>query len=291
MSSPESVTDPDDPLVAELAERQWWWRIRHRYDEEAVGRAAARDLVLELLPGSRLLRTPDGFVWLGPDGEHTPVYDVRADALEAVPALRELAAATAGSRLGTSVLPGEPSREAFAADGTFRLTATNMRLDVTGPVPGAGLADRVEVVPMSGEEVAAFAEDSVAGYAASREAAGESPALALKTARASFDELIPAGRPGPGQHLFTVRHGGERAGVLWIGMRWPAQAWVYDVQVDEASRGHGLGAAAMVHAARLTRESGRQWLGLNVFGPNVHARSLYERLGYVVEEEHLARDR
>lgn len=291
MSEPELVTAADDPLVDELVERQWQWRIRHRYDDEAAGRSAARDLVVRLLPESRLLRLPDGFVWLGQDGEHTPVHDVRGDSPAAIAALRELATSEAGAPLTTSVLPGEPSREAFAADGTFRLSATNMRLDVSGPVPAEGLADRVEVAPMSEEEVTAFAEGAVATYAASREAAGESAALALATARASFDEMIPAGRPGPGQHLFTVRHEAERAGVLWIGMRWPAQAWVYDVEVGEAWRGRGLGAAAMVHGARLTRASGRQWLGLNVFGPNLHARSLYERLGYVVEEEHLARDR
>ena len=288
----EQVTDPDDPLVAELAERQYGWRLRHRYADAAAGREAARALVLELFPESRLLRTTAGFVWLGPDGEHTPVHDVRAhDPGDpgAVASLRDLATRVAGSRLGTGVWPGEPSREAFVADGTFRLTAATMRLDVTGPVPGEELAARAELVPMTDAEVTAYRDGAVATYARSREEAGESAELAMKTSVASFDELLPDGRPGSGHHLFHVRHEGQVAGIVWVCLRWPAQAWVYDVEVDPDRRGRGLGAAAMVHAARWTRSRGVPWLGLNVFGPNAHARSLYERLGYVLEEEHLDR--
>ncbi len=288
----EQVTDPDDPLVAELAERQYAWRLRHRYADASSAREAARALVLELLPGSRLLRTPIGFVWLGPDGEHTPVHDVRAldpGDPDAVAGLRDLATRVAGSRLGTSVWPGEPSREAFVADGTFRLTAATMRLDVTAPVPGEELADLAELVPMSDDEVTAYRDGAVATYATSRQEAGESAELALKTSVASFDEMLPDGRPGTGQHLFHLRHEGEVAGILWLCLRWPTQAWVYDVEVDPDRRGRGLGAAAMVHAARWTRSRVVPWLGLNVFGPNAHARSLYERLGYVLEEEHLDR--
>lgn len=293
MSSPEPVTDPGDPLVHALAERQYAWRLRHRYDDAASAREAALDLVRRLLPDSRLLRTDAGVLWLGPDGEHTPVHDVwAADPAavgEQVAALRDLATRLAGAPLGTSVLPGEPSREAFVADGSFGLSATTMRLDVRGALPGESLLQRVEVVPMSEAEVAAYRTTAVASYAAERQAAGESAELARRVSEASFDELLPGGRPGPGQHLFTVRHAGERAGLVWVGRRWPAQAWVYDVEVDPAWRGHGLGAAAMVHAARWTRAEGMAWLGLNVFGPNAHARSLYGRLGYVVEEEHWAR--
>lgn len=128
----EQVTDPTDPLVAELAERQFRSRIRYRYVDETAGRAAAADLVAGLLPDSRLVRTQVGFVWLGPDTEHTPVLDVGADDVEDVPALRDLAAELAGAPLGPSVIPGEPVREAFVADGSFRLVATSMRLDMTG---------------------------------------------------------------------------------------------------------------------------------------------------------------
>lgn len=289
----EHITDPGHPLVAELAERQYRWRIRFRYADESAGRAAASELVAGLLPDSRLVRTRGGFLWLGPGTGHTghtPVFDVAADDVSDVPALRDLAAGLAAAPLGPSVVPGEPALEAFVADGSFRLAATHMRLDVTGALPGEELADRVEVVPMSDDEASAVRRDSVATYARTREEAGESPELARSIAEASFTEMFPGGRPKQGDHHFTVLAGGARAGVLWVAARWPAQAWVYNVEIDPALRGRGLGAAAMVCAARWTREQGVPWLGLNVFGPNRHARALYGRLGYVVEEEHYLRE-
>lgn len=291
MTDPVQVTDPLDPLVLELAERQRHHRLQHRYDDADEAAAAALALVQGLLAGSRLLRTADGWLWLGPDGEHTPVLDVRADEPAGVSALRDLATTLAGAPLSASVLPGERTREAFVDDGSFERTATTMRLDLRRPLPGDHLAGRVEVAPMGDAEVAAYAAGAIASYAASREEAGESAALALATSRASFDELLPGGRPGPDQHLLAVRVGGEVAGRVWVCERWPAQAWVYDVEVEPAFRGRGIGAAAMVHGARLARDLGHRWLGLNVFGPNTHARGLYERLGYVVEEEHWARAR
>ncbi|GAA1475798.1 hypothetical protein GCM10009623_02440 [Nocardioides aestuarii] len=289
MTEPEQVTDPDDPLVHELAERQRHFRLQHRYVDPEEGAAAALALVQELLADSRLLRTDVGWLWLGPDGERTPVFDARAVDPDAVVALRDLAAATAGSPLAASVLPGEPTREAFVADGSFERTATTMRLDLRAPLPGDHLAERVSVSPMGDAELAAYADGAVAAYAREREESGESAALALATARASFDELLPGGRAGPDQHLMSVRVGDTVAGLVWVCERWPAQAWVYDVEVDPTFRGRGVGAAAMVHGARLARDLGHRWLGLNVFGPNTHARRLYERLGYVVEEEHWAR--
>lgn len=284
--SQEQVTDPADPLVDELVERQFRWLVRHRYADEAAGRVAAREMVLDRLPRSRLIRTPVGFVWLGPEGEQTPVYDVRADHVADVPSLRALAIALSAAPLLSSVVPGEPSQEAFVAGEPFRLMATNMRLDVTAPLLGEGLAARVAVVAMTEDELAAFHSGAVESYARSREEAGESAALARARSEESLAEMFPDGRPAPGHHLFSVREDGEPAGVLWVCERWPAQAFVYDVEVDEAFRGRGLGAAAMVHAALWTRERGLAWLGLNVFGPNTHARALYERLGYLVEEEH-----
>jgi ribosomal protein S18 acetylase RimI-like enzyme len=291
VSDPEQVTDPGDPLVAELAERQRHHRLQHRYDDADEAAAAALALVEELLPDSRLLRTADGWLWLGPDGEHTPVFDARAVDPGRVAALRDLATSVAGAPLAASVLPGEPTREAFVADGSFVRTATSMRLDLRRALPGDHLADRVEVSAMTAAEVASYAAGAIESYAASRVEAGESAALALATSRASFDELLPGGRPGPDQHLMSVRAGGTVAGLVWVCERWPAQAWVYDVEVDPAFRGRGIGAAAMVHGARLARDLGYRWLGLNVFGPNTHARALYERLGFVVEEEHWARTR
>ena len=121
--SQEQVTDHADPLVDELVERQFRWRVRHRYADEAAGRVAAREMVLDRLPRSRLIRTPVGFVWLGPDGEQTPVYDVRAGHVADVPSLRALAIELSAAPAPVERGPGraEPRgvrrRRAVPADG------------------------------------------------------------------------------------------------------------------------------------------------------------------------------
>src|SRR5699024_7099478 len=117
---------------------------------------AARDLVLELLHDSRLWRlAAGGHLWLGPDGDATPVLDVVCDDLALVPAVRDVAADLAGSRLSASVLPGDPTREAFV-DASFVLAATNLRLDLAEPLRAPDLTDRVRLEPMAPDRFEAF---------------------------------------------------------------------------------------------------------------------------------------
>ena len=283
-----TVTDPDHPLVAEVADRQFRWHERFREADEHAARTAARDRVVAQLSTSRLVALPDGFLWLAPDGDRTLVQDLRCPPGD-VPAVRELATRTADSPLSAVVAPDDPLLAAFVDDGTFEPGATTMRLAVAAGVPGEELADRVELTPMTAAELAAYVDVAVRDYAADRELAGESPPVALEAARRSFDTQLPDGAAGPGQHLFTVRHEGRPCGMLWVASRWPDQAWIFDVRIDPAFQGRGLGAAALVGAARHARSAGHGWLGLNVFAHNTHARALYARLGYVVEDEYLRR--
>jgi GNAT superfamily N-acetyltransferase len=284
------ATDVPDWVVDAFVERQLEHRLRFRYADEQAARAATRDLVERLLPDSRVeLLDGDGYLWLGPDGERTPVFDLEC-AVEDVPRVRDLATDLAGAPLAASVLPGDPLREAFVDDGTFRRFAANLRLAVTDPLPGEELADRVQLAPMDADEFAAYRVQLKAGYAAEREAAGESRQEARRQAEEVDRDLLPGGLTTEDQFLFTATTEGRRCGVLWLCARWPAQGYVYDVEVEPDLRGRGLGAALMVHAGLWARDRGFPWLGLNVFGHNTRARSLYERLGYTVEEEHLARE-
>ena len=54
------------------------------------------------------------------------------------------------------------------------------------------------------------------------------------------------------------------------------------VEIDEAHRGQGLGREAMEAAEAWTLEHGGTRISLNVFGPNIVARSLYDSLGFQV---------
>ena len=137
---------------------------------------------------------------------------------------------------------------------------------------------------MNEDEVAAFAAGAMGGYVQERIASGEKPEEARRIAAVQTRELFPDGKPAPGQLLYRVVDDEAAAvGSLWIGPRTPENAaayWVWDVEIDETQRGKGFGRAAMVMAEEAARDHGATELGLNVFGHNAVARSLYESMGY-----------
>ena len=63
----------------------------------------------------------------------------------------------------------------------------------------------------------------------------------------------------------------------------PTGVWLYEIELDEAARGRGLGREAMIEFEARARDLGAEKLALNVFGGNEVARSLYRSLGYVEE--------
>ena len=143
----------------------------------------------------------------------------------------------------------------------------------------------VDLVEMTPAEVAGVVPRIFEGYVEDRVEAGEDPESARANAAAQRDVLFPGGAPAEGQHLLHVRDGAEGVGLLWMGrpLSGPATTWfVYLVEVDASKRGRGYGRAAMEAAEAWTRERGGTRVGLNVFGPNTAARSLYDSLGYRV---------
>ena len=74
-------------------------------------------------------------------------------------------------------------------------------------------------------------------------------------------------------------------GVLWIADKLDpvAKDWyIYDIEVVKAFRGKGYGRQTMQAAEQYVTSHGGKRLGLNVFGPNTVARSLYESMDYQV---------
>ncbi|MFI5035541.1 MAG: GNAT family N-acetyltransferase [Acidimicrobiales bacterium] len=138
---------------------------------------------------------------------------------------------------------------------------------------------------LADDEVPATVSRITDGYVASRIDAGEDPEEVRATSAAQRKALVPEGRPAEGQHLMHEVDGADVVGLLWMGrpMAGPDSTWFdYFVEVDEGRRGRGYGRAAMEAAKRWTRERGGTRVALNVVGPNVVARSLYDALGYRV---------
>lgn len=141
----------------------------------------------------------------------------------------------------------------------------------------------ITLEPMDAAAVAADREVAFERFLAARIEAGEQPAEARRAADQVYAKLYDGDRPAPGHRHYWLCEDDRRVGHLWIGPPTdgtPGLAWVYYVEVDESLRGRGLGRAAMVLAEKDAAAHGATELGLNVFGYNTTARSLYTSLGF-----------
>jgi ribosomal protein S18 acetylase RimI-like enzyme len=122
-------------------------------------------------------------------------------------------------------------------------------------------------------------------YIAERIKAGESPDAAAKMSELQFAQLFPDGSPAEGQYVMNVIADEAVVGTLWMGRPFSGETgtwFIFDIEIAKDARGRGFGRAAMEAAEEWTRERGGTRVALNVFGPNLIARSLYDSLGYEV---------
>jgi len=97
------------------------------------------------------------------------------------------------------------------------------------------------------------------------------------------------------QILICKQVDGLPLGYIWIAERgscdpWDfgeAPAWIYDLWVDPAYRGRGLGKALLQAACQWARDSGFQRIGLHVFGGNQVAIHLYQAAGFYTAHAYL----
>jgi ribosomal protein S18 acetylase RimI-like enzyme len=144
------------------------------------------------------------------------------------------------------------------------------------------MADPITFEPFPDSDLAEWIDQTRLHYISERVAAGDSPAEAETNAAASIERLFPDGSPAPGQLVGRLVCVTQAIGCLWIGIAGsdPQRWWVWDVMIDESFRGQGYGRQAMELAETLARRQGAQTIGLNVFGQNQIARTLYTSLGY-----------
>ena len=144
----------------------------------------------------------------------------------------------------------------------------------------------VRLVPMDGDDWRDYLEFAMENYAQEKVRAGNWPAdQALELARRAFQSLLPNGGATRDQFFYSIRDDeGHKAGYLWLGVLREGcepSAFLYDFLVFEPFRRQGIGAAALQAAEAKAKEMGLRRMGLHVFGHNLAARALYEKLGYV----------
>lgn len=137
--------------------------------------------------------------------------------------------------------------------------------------------------PMAASRLRPWFESGQESYVADLIRSGKTPDQAREKSAQSFEEYFPGGVPAPRHLVFDVVHDGERVGYVWIGPQangGPDDWWLWDIEIDGPHRGQGFGRAALVLAEAEVAGRGATTLGLNVFGFNTAARSLYESMGY-----------
>lgn len=143
----------------------------------------------------------------------------------------------------------------------------------------------VTLASKTSDELATWMPMQQEQYLAERIKAGENPEVARRTADSQFAELFPDGNPAGGQFVMNVIDDEAVVGTLWMGRPFSGDAdtwYIFDIEIAKDARGRGLGRAAMEAAEEWTRERGGTRVALNVFGPNLVARSLYDSMGYEV---------
>jgi ribosomal protein S18 acetylase RimI-like enzyme len=147
---------------------------------------------------------------------------------------------------------------------------------------------------MTPEEYDAYARSAEEDYAQEVHRSGLADLeTARKRAADTFAELLPDGLDSPRMHLWTAVVDDEPVGLGWIELRegtGSTSAYIFNVELKESARGRGLGRQLMLALHEEARSLGATSVGLNVFGHNTVARTLYESLGYVVTAQNMKVD-
>ena len=156
------------------------------------------------------------------------------------------------------------------------------------------MGERVRLRPMTEEEYVVWREQSQREYAEEIATSRDlDPAAAVAQAAGEFAELLPDGLASRDMHLWTAVVGDEAVGIGWFELRQRASgvsAWIFDISLDPARRGQGLGRELLDALHDAARELGATSMTLNVFGDNPTAIRLYESSGYTVTAQQMRRD-
>jgi ribosomal protein S18 acetylase RimI-like enzyme len=142
----------------------------------------------------------------------------------------------------------------------------------------------VRLEPMTQEQYLAYRTTSDEAYARSIASSGTMPIEeAREKSRQDFARLLPDGLDSEGHRFWTAYDGDLEVGMVWVHLRPTSEgmaAFGYDFAVREDLRRHGYGRAIMLVAEDELRAQGVVSIGLNVFGDNLGAQSLYVQMGF-----------
>jgi ribosomal protein S18 acetylase RimI-like enzyme len=234
------------------------------------------------LPGPAL---PDT-AWIS-DVEVDPPFRSRGYAGAIITAAEAELVARRVPAIGLNVFGGNDTARRLYQRLGFEVTAEQRSRPLTeGPA-----AEGIELVPMADYE--SRIEALFAGYAQDLvQERGLWHGEAEARAAGRLAELLPDGPRTDGMILRTVVAWGVPVGWVWAGLPAPprpAMGWLHNIEIDEPYRRRGYGRAAVTAVETELARRGVRTMGLNVHGANTGARRLYDRLGYRLLAQQMAK--
>ncbi|MBC7690613.1 MAG: GNAT family N-acetyltransferase [Methylotenera sp.] len=144
----------------------------------------------------------------------------------------------------------------------------------------------IHLKSMTDDEFSRYLKDAIPSYDAGKvQSEGLSDSDALALAQRTFQELLPKGIHSPDHFLFSVFDDDSAVpcGTLWLACRREGSkhyAYIYDIILNPAHRGKGLGRQLMRLMEEEVRRQCLQSVVLHVFEHNTLAIHLYESMGF-----------
>jgi ribosomal protein S18 acetylase RimI-like enzyme len=140
--------------------------------------------------------------------------------------------------------------------------------------------------PMTSAEFNIWRARILPGYAAAHVRAGVwSAGEADSRAAKLIGNLLPVGVETPGMLLLSAETpDGSSVGMVWLVLDRPrpGAVWIHNIEIFSDHRGKGYGRELLEAAEQHSMKHGAEEIGLNVFGGNTVASSLYESSGYEI---------
>ncbi|MGN8842463.1 GNAT family N-acetyltransferase [Niallia sp. HCP3S3_B10] len=102
----------------------------------------------------------------------------------------------------------------------------------------------------------------------------------IRKAEEEYAKLLPQGEKTERNFLYTIRKDDESVGVIWLAQKSEKLGFIYDIHIREKYQGNGYAKEALKQIEMVGQEVGLKKIGLHVFGHNLVARGLYEKVGY-----------
>lgn len=142
----------------------------------------------------------------------------------------------------------------------------------------------VTLKPMNQEDFQHYIISAIELYAKDKVASGNwSKDDALNLSEKDFSHLLPQGEKSEFNYLYSIFQDELNIGMIWIAQKSPEttdEGFIYDFIISDQYRGQGYGKKAMKEIETMAKELGMKKIGLHVFGHNIVARGLYEKMGY-----------